>query len=165
MTCQAPIVVGNGEVFAGLLQRRYQMKKLFMVVFVAGLIGAVPAQAGQKGEKPATGKDGMKPSTITGCVAQSGARYRLDHAIVGTDPDVDTQSRPATEASPTPKMMSYALTGADLKAHLGHKVEVTGTISSDKTSKDTAEIEGVPGMQLVGTLTVKSVKMVSETCP
>jgi hypothetical protein len=118
-----------------------------------------------KGQKPATDKDSVKPSTVVGCVAQSGALYRLDHAIVGTDPDVDTQNRPATEASATPKMMSYTLVGADLKAHIGHKVEVTGTISSDKTSKDTAEIKGVPGMKRVGTLNVKSVKMVSVTCP
>jgi hypothetical protein len=141
------------------------MTKLFMVVFLAGYVAALPAHAGPKGQKPTTGKDGVKPSTIIGCVAQSGAVYRLDHAIVGRDPDVDTQNRPGTEASPTPKIMSYVLTGADLKAHLGHKVEVTGTISSDKTPKDTAEITGVPGMKLVGTLNVKSVKMVANTCP
>ena len=147
------------------------MKKLFMIVFLAGFVGTVPAQAGQqnmpanKGQKPATDKDSMKPSTIIGCVAQSGVLYRLDHTIVGTDPDVDTQNRPSTEATPTPRMLSYALMGADLKAHLGHKVEVTGTISSEKTSKDTAAIKGVPGMKLVGTLNVKSVKMVSEMCP
>ena len=147
------------------------MKKILMIVFLAGFVGAVAAQASQqnmpanKGQKPATDKDSMKPSTITGCVAQSGALYRLDHAIIGTDPDVDTQSRPSTEASPTPKMLSYTLMGADLKAHLGHKVEVTGTISSDKASQDTAAIKGVSGMKLVGTLNVKSVKMVSETCP
>ena len=147
------------------------MKKLFMVVFLAGFVVAVPAQARQqnmpadKGQKPATDKDSVKPSTITGCVAQSGVLYRLDHAIVGTDPDVDTQNRPAAEASATPKMMSYTLVGADLKAHIGHKVEVTGTISSDKSSKNTAEIKGMPGMKLVGTLSVKSVKMVSMTCP
>ena len=144
------------------------MRNLFLIVFLAGFVGAVPAQTGQqktdKGQKPATGKDTMKPSTITGCVAQSGAGYRLDHAIVATDPD-DTQNRPGTEASTTPKIMSYAVTGADLKVHVGHKVEVTGMISSDKTPKDTAEIKSVPGMQLVGTLAVKSVKMVSETCP
>jgi len=147
------------------------MRKFLMVVLLVAPFGAVAAQAGQqnmpanKGQKPATDRDSMKPSTITGCVAQSGALYRLDHAIVGTDPDVDTQNRPSTEASPTPKMTSYTLMGADLKAHLGHKVEVTGTISSDKASKDTAAIKGVPGMKLVGTLNVKSVKMVSETCP
>ena len=132
------------------------MKKLLMIVFLGSFVGTVPA-AQEKGS--------MKPSTIIGCVAQSGALYRLDHAIVGTDPDVDTQNRPATEASATPKMMSYTLVGADLKAHIGHKVEVTGTMSSDKSSKSTAEIKGMPGMKLVGTLNVKSVKMVSATCP
>ena len=144
------------------------MKKVLTAIFLAGFVSAVTAQAGQqnvpavKDQKPATSKDSMKPSTITGCVAQSAERYRLDHAIVATDGDVDTQNRPATEASPTPKMMSYALVGGDLKAHVGHKVELTGTISSDKTSKD---IAGVPGMKIVGTVNVKSVKMVSETCP
>ncbi len=144
------------------------MKKILTAVFLASFVGAVPAQAGQhnvpavKDQKPATSKDSMKPSTITGCVAQSDARYRLDHAIVATDPDVDTQSRPGTEASATPKMMSYTLVGAELKLHLGHKVEVTGTISNDKTSKD---IAGPPGMKIVGTLNVTSVKMVSKTCP
>ena len=144
------------------------MKKVLTAVFLAGVVGAVPAQAGQqnmptvKDQKPATSKDSMKPSTITGCVAQSDARYRLDHAVVATDPDVDAQNRPGTEANATPKMVSYALVGADVKLHLGHKVEVTGTISSDKTSKD---IAGVPGMKIVGTLNVTSVKMVSKTCP
>src|SRR5687767_9422330 len=101
------------------------MKNLLMVVFLSGFVGTVPGYAGQqkmpadKSQKPASGKDSMKPSTITWCVAQSGAVYRLDHAIVATDPDVDTQNRPGTEASPTPKMMSYALIGGDLKAHVG----------------------------------------------
>src|SRR5688572_12870628 len=147
------------------------MKKLLMILLLAGFVGAMAAQAGQqntpatRATKPATGKDSMKPSTVIGCVAQSGAAYRLDHAIVGTDPDVDTQNRPGTEASATPKIMSYTLVGADLRAHLGHKVEVIGTISSDKVSKDGVEIKGVPGMKLAGTLNVKSVKMVSNTCP
>ena len=135
------------------------MKKLFMVVFLAGLVWAGSAQAGQ--QKTAAAKS----STISGCIAQAGASYRLDHAIVATDPDVDTQNRPAPEASPTPKMISYTLVGGDLKAHVGHKVEVTGTMSSDTTSKGAAEIKAAPGVKLVGTLNVKSVKMISETCP
>ena len=134
------------------------MKKLLMVVFLAGSVAALSAQAGQP-------KPGVKPSTITGCVAQSGTSFRLDHAVVATDPDVDAQNRPGTEAGPTPKTMSYALTGADVKAHVGHKVEVTGTISSDAKSENVREIKVVPGMKLVGTLNVKSVKMISATCP
>ena len=135
------------------------MKKRLLVVLLAGLGWVMPAQAAQ--QKAAA----VKPSTITGCVAQSGAVYKLDHAIVATDQDVDTQHRPATEASPTPKMMSYALVGSDLKAHVGHKVEVTGTISTDKPSKAAAEIKESPGAKLVGTLNVKSFKMVANTCP
>lgn len=135
------------------------MRTLLVVVIAAGIVAAVPAHAGQ--QKTAAAKS----STISGCVAQAGTSYRLDHAIVATDPDQDTQSRPATEASPTPKMIAYTLIGADVKEHVGHKVEVTGTISADTKSKDAAEIKGAPGMKLVGTLTVKSVKMIAATCP
>jgi hypothetical protein len=147
------------------------MKKFLTAVLLTGFVGTVPARSGQqdvpvvRAQKAVTEKDSTKPLTITGCVAQSDRLYRLDHAIVGTDPDVDTQNRPATEASPTPKTISYALVGADLKAHLGHKVEVTAIISTDKISKDHAEIKGVPGTKLAGTLNVKSVKMISKTCP
>jgi hypothetical protein len=140
------------------------MRTLSIVVFLVGCIAAVPGRAAlQKGESQATGKDGAKLSTITGCVAQSGALYRLNQAIIGTDPDVDTQTRPSPEG--TPKILSYALIGADLKAHLGHKVEVTGTLTSDGASKDTTAIKEIPGMKPAGTLTVKTVKMVAETCP
>ena len=139
------------------------MRTLSIVVFLVGCIAAVPGRAAlQKGESQATGKDGAKLSTITGCVAQSGALYRLNQAIIGTDPDVDTQTRQSPEG--TPKILSYALIGADLKAHLGHKVEVTGTLTNDRTSKNTA-IKEIPGMKPAGTLTVKTVKMVAETCP
>jgi len=136
------------------------MTNLLLVVVLTGFVATLPAQAGQ--QKPAAG---VKPSTISGCVSQAGASYRLDHAIVATDPDVDTQNRPAPEASPTPKMISYMLTGADVKAHVGHKVELTGTISTDTRSKDTAEAKSIPGMKLAGTLNVKSLKMISNTCP
>jgi hypothetical protein len=140
------------------------MRTLSVVVFLVGFVLAAPGRAAlQKGENQATGKDGAKLSTITGCVAQSGTLYRLNQAIIGTDPDVDTQTRPSPEG--TPKMLSYALIGADLKAHLGHKVEVTGTLTSDRTSKDATSIKETPGMKPAGTLTVKSVKMVAETCP
>ena len=148
------------------------MKKLLVITFMAGLVAAQLAHAGQQNmpagnaQKPrAADKAGMKPSTVTGCVARSGALYRLDHAIIAVDTDVDTQNRPGTEASPTPKMMSYILTGGEVKAHVGHKVEVTGTMSTDKASKETVGIKDAPGMTVAGTLNVRSVKMVSATCP
>ena len=143
-----------------------KMRKLAIVVFLVGSIAVVPGRAAfQKSDDPANGKGGAKLSTITGCVAQSGALYRLDQAIISTDPDLDTQNRPSPEASQPPKMLSYALNGADVKAHLGHKVEVTGTLTSEGTSTDATAAKGVPGMKSAGTLNVKSVKMVAATCP
>lgn len=142
-----------------------------MVTVIAGLVTVQTAQAaGQtmpadKGQPARAATDGNKPITVTGCVAQSGAVYRLDHAIVATDPDVDTQNRPGTEARANPEMVSYLLIGSDPKAHLGHKVEVAGTLSNDKPSKDTAGIKEAPGMKLAGTLNVKSLKMVGAACP
>lgn len=134
------------------------MMRFWLPVFVAGLISALSAQEQQKQPAP-------KPMTIIGCVAESRGVYRLDHAVASVDTDVDTQQRPSTEASPTPKMLSYMLTGADVKAHLGHKVEVTGTVSNDKTSEKAAEMKTVPGAKLLGTLNATSVKMVSASCP
>ena len=135
------------------------MKKLWLPLFLVGMVGALSAQAGRQNTPSA------KATTIVGCVAQSDGTYRLDHAIISTDMDTDTQQRPSPEASATPKMLSYLLAGGDVKAHVGHKVEVSGTVSNEKTSKDIAEMKGAPGMKLVGTLHVKSVKMVSATCP
>lgn len=135
------------------------MNKWWLTVLVAGVVGAQSVPAGQQKMPTA------KPTTIVGCVAQSRGGYRLDHAIISTDTDADTQQRPSTEASATPKMLSYLLIGGDVKAHLGHKVEVTGTVTSDKTSKDSADVKATPGMTLAGTLNVKSLKMVSATCP
>ena len=59
---------------------------------------------------------------------------------------------------------SFALSGGDLKPHVGHKVEVTGTVSKtghmDK-DKMSPMAESAPK---AATLKVKSVKMLSSTC-
>lgn len=135
------------------------MKTLWLPVLVASFTGLASAQSKPQSTPTA------KPTTIVGCVAHSSGTYRLDHAVISIDTDVDTQQRPSTEASATPKILSYILAGADVKAHVGHKVEVTGTVSSDTTSKESAALKGAPGMKLAGTMNAKSVKMVSMTCP
>jgi hypothetical protein len=76
------------------------------------------------------------------------------------------------------KAMTYDLTGGDLKAHLGHKIEVTGSadgkmvdkgkmdkMEKDKMSNDKMMDKDKMGMSdMHGTLQVKSVKMISATC-
>ena len=67
--------------------------------------------------------------------------------------------------------MAYDLMGGELKAHVGHKVEVTGSadakkMDKDKMSKDKMMEKDKMGMsEAHGTLHVQSVKMIAATCP
>ena len=144
------------------------MNKFTAFVLFVGFVGSLSAQAGQK-DMPATmEKDVMKPMTVTGCVAQSGAMYKLDHAMTSAD-----MKNVSSADMKSKHMMSYMLMGGDLKAHVGHKVEVTGTMSKDTASKgmekdkmaNDAMHKDAAGMMMGGTLQVKSVKMISATCP
>ncbi|MEP6919129.1 MAG: hypothetical protein ABJC89_26040, partial [Acidobacteriota bacterium] len=83
-------------------------------------------------------------------------------------------------AAPAMAPMSYMLSGGTLKPHVGHKVEVTGmmkpmakgmakdTMAPGAADKGTMAKDGMmkkDAMATSGTLDVKSVKMVSATCP
>lgn len=140
------------------------MKKFTTLVLFVGFVGSLAAQAGQKEMPSTTAKDTMKPMMVTGCVAQSGTMYKLDHAMMSSDmKSADMKSK---------HMMSYMLMGGELKAHVGHKVEVTGTLSKDATSKG-MEKDKMPNdamhkdatAMMGGTLQVSSVKMISAACP
>lgn len=96
------------------------MKRMMMTaVCVAALVASgASAQTpmGQMG-KDKMAKDKMtKPITVTGCVA---AGKDAEHFVL-------TDAVPAGEKTGK----SYDLMGGDLKAHLGHKVEVTGTLDT-----------------------------------
>jgi hypothetical protein len=121
------------------------MKRLMTMLAIAGLCstGAAfaaqtpapatsPAPAKAKKEKP------MKaaPMAYTGCVA------------TGTKPNT-FELKDATAAGSTDKA-TYDLKGGKFKAHVGHKVEVTGTVTKPATGDSV--------------LAVKSTKMVAATC-
>jgi hypothetical protein len=74
----------------------------------------------------------------------------------------DTPSSSQTPKSDT-KLTSYNLMGGDLKAH---KVQVTGTMSDEKT-KHNDTTAGTAGTLAIagGTLKVTSVKMMASSCP
>jgi hypothetical protein len=134
------------------------MKKLMTAVCMAGLMGA--ATAAQHGSMPMgkTGQSKMpndktgKPTHVTGCVAEGSetGRYILINATVMGD----TTSK------------SYDLIGGDLKAHVGHTVEITGTIADGKAmGKDTVVAKDKTGAADTRIpLRVKSVKMHSVKC-
>jgi hypothetical protein len=136
------------------------MKTVLSAICVVTLAGAaVAAQgAGAPGQekKPDAGS-----ITVTGCVAPGSAadQFQLTNATLGAAPPA------AEKASDKPKLglgASYNLVGGtNLKAHVGHKVEVTGTMAKP----DAAAKPAPGGTAPAGTLNVSDVKMVSTSCP
>jgi hypothetical protein len=100
-------------------------------------------------DKPAKMDKPMgKEMKVTGCVA-AGAdadHFMLNDATMGGDMAMKADAKP----------MSYALMGGNLKPHVGHKVEVTGTMAKPKS--------GDAAMADAHALDVKSVKMIAATC-
>ena len=139
------------------------MKRLMTAVCCACVLGAAGLSAAQADKKMDKMDKGMKSMTVTGCVAEKDGHYMLNNAMMAGDR----------------KAMTYDLTGGELKPHVGHKVEVTGStdakmmdkgkmdkMDKDKMSKDKMMDKDKMGMSdMHGTLQVKSVKMISATCP
>ena len=125
-----------------------------------GVAYSMTVVAAQAGGAMADDKMAKKPSTVTvtGCVAEGtmADHYMLNNAMVsGGDGMMKNDAMSA--GHPT----SFALSGGELKPHVGHKVEVTGTkmghMDKDRMSP-MAESAKEP------TLKVKTVKMLSSTC-
>jgi hypothetical protein len=143
------------------------MKRLTMAMCCACLM-ATAGSAQTSMDKDKMAKDKMsKPTVVTGCVAagSEAGHYMLTNGMMAGD----TMGK------------SYNLMGGDLKAHVGHKVEVTGTMDSDKMmgkdamkkdamkkdtmAKDTMAKDKMAMSEMHDALQVKSVKMISSTCP
>ncbi len=155
------------------------------VAIGAVLLCSVTALAQSSMEKGQMGKDKMmKDGTVmaTGCVAQGSdaSHYKLTNAMMSSSMPMDKMgSDPAMkkpEMSGDHVMMWYELDGGSLKAHLGHKVEVTGTMDKSKMDhekmgkmddKDKMDKDKMGMSQkdmMGGKIKVKSVKMIAETC-
>jgi len=118
------------------------------------LVLAVAAQT------PSTGTKGQgKEVSLTGCL-QSGTEANTfilknigEQAAAGTE-------RPAELAKAETEYRLIADANVNLKEHVGHKVEVTGTISGSRQERT-----GGSETHRMSNLKVKSLKQVSETCP
>lgn len=116
--------------------------------------------------------------TVSGCVAtgKDGKGFMLNNAMPVSKMMDKPMDKPMDKAAmkPAGHMMAYELAGADVKAHLGHKVELTGTVSKadmdrmskmDKMDQMAKDKMMADPMMKVMKLTVTSVKMISATCP
>ena len=110
----------------------------------------------------------MKPMSVTGCVAENDGHFMLDHAMKSSDMKGDMKTDTKHDDM---KAMSYGLMGGTLKPHVGHKVEVTGTMDSKMMSKDKMatdkmmDKDKMPMAEMAGTINVTAVKMLSASCP
>ena len=145
------------------------MKRLMTAMCCACLMsGAAAAQTSMDKKDKMMDKDKMgKPMMVTGCVAagSEAGHYMLTNGMMAGD----TMGK------------SYDLMGGELKAHVGHKVEITGTMddgkmmgkdkmskdkmSGDKMDKDKMSKDKTGMAEMHSGLHVKSVKMLAATCP
>jgi len=133
------------------------MKKVLAAICAVTLAGTVvAAQSGAAGAPGQEKKAEPGAMTVSGCVAAGAGpdQFQLTNATMAT---------PAAEkAGDKPKGVTYNLVGGqNLKAHVGHRVEVTGMLAKP----DPAAAKPAAGGDVRGTLNVKDVKMVSTTCP
>ena len=152
-------------------QRLHRKRLVASFALVVGLVAAVSAQA--------TSPDGtMNEKTIhsirvkvIGCVTggTEAGRYRLTHAVLSGD-DVPSTAGSAGKTGSGKDISfdnspSFDLIGGDLKAHMGHTVEVIGVTSDTKLNNSDAFSSAIgSSTHEKATLTVSLVKMIAATC-
>lgn len=157
------------------------MKKRLSAVCVTTIcaIGVAAAQSGsmEKGQMDKKGmmKDGAM-MTVSGCVSAGAGsgQYMLTNAMMSSGMmDKEKMDKEMNKPDMAGMHMSYELVGGEnLKAHMGHKVEVTGTMSQSdmgRMKKDTmgktGSMDKMAGKDMKAMkLNVKSLKMISASC-
>lgn len=162
--------------------KRVSAGMCMVVMFTVGT--GISAQSGAA-DRSQTDKRMMKDGemTVSGCVSagKESGQYMLTNAMMMggmMDKETmgkDTMGKDKMKEPTGGHMMSYELVGDDLKAHVGHRVEVTGTMSRmdmdrmkkmqqmDKMDKDKMQQMSDKDMKPMK-LNVKSLKMVSSSC-
>ena len=128
-------------------------------------------------------QDGLRTSTGTSGRDSAGAgSYVLTNAVIGSESSSSsTTTAAATTATPpetatgttgtvAPSTASYELDGreSDLKNHVGHRIEVSGTLQNDPAPSATSTTtSGSASSRMDGNtqrLQVSSVRLVSSEC-
>ena len=145
---------------------------LGVLVFVsAASVGAQQYPAPKSDDKAA--KDSL---TVTGCVGagtEPNTFILTKSSAAAAAPAAPTTPPAATAPAPAADAVVYRLDSPEkVKGHLGHQIEVTGTLDETKTADakeatpapDAAKTAGTSGKQPSLKLKVKEVKMLSATC-
>ena len=146
------------------------MKRLISAAVCAAVCSVASAGAQSMGKDKMANMDKAPKGAVmvTGCVALGSMadHYMLTNATMSHGAMGKDATGMNKDAMGSDHAMSYALAGGDLKAHVGHKVEVTGAIAKpgDMGKMKGKDSMAKSDMAKTSTLKVQSVKMLSESC-
>ena len=144
-------------------------------VFASGVIAAafavsLSAQAPPQSQPMQESKDAAKTVTVTGCLkaGDTPESYLLSDLKWSQDKAVGTAGS-ATPATPPVAATSLKLIGTPstkLNDHVGHTVEVSGTIGdkADKAGSTDPAARPAPAAGAQASLNVRNVRMIAATC-
>jgi|KBSMisStaDraftv2_1062788.scaffolds.fasta_scaffold1402568_1 hypothetical protein len=154
------------------------------ILMAAAFACATAVSTAAQTPSPSASKTDDKTVTVTGCLQDASATpagspaaagFILANATIGSGATPSSSSTVGTTGTAgtaaSARGTSYVLQGhdADLKSHVGHKIEVTGTVepkSRTGASPDpAAAAPGAPASSMASErLTVSSVKMIAAEC-
>jgi hypothetical protein len=143
--------------------------------FAVGLAAQTPPQnppSTPPSQPPAQeARDSAKNITVTGCLkaGDSADSFMLSDLKWGKagDKAVGTSgAAPAAIASATSLKLTGSPSGTKLSEHVGHTIEVTGSLAEKSASAPSAPADPAarPSSSATPALDVRTVKMVSATC-
>ncbi len=138
-------------------------------VFAVGLSAQAPAPQSQPQSQPAESKDAAKNVTVTGCLkaGDTPESFMLSDLKWASDKAVGTAGSAAPAISATSVKLVGSPSSGKLADHVGHTIEVTGSIEkADKAPSAAADPAAKPpaSSSSAPALNVRNVKMVAATC-
>jgi hypothetical protein len=140
-----------------------QMWKTGTLVAIALTAVATVAAQQPPAQPPASAPSSSDKLVVTGCIQRSlqspvGTTGAAGAAAADASKFILTKASPASDATAAPKTYRLDAEDSQLTSHVGHKVEITGTLDA-ATAKPAAGEAAAPAK-----LKVASVKMVAASC-
>jgi hypothetical protein len=144
-----------------------QMWKTGTLVAIA--LTATATVAAQQPPPPAAAPSSADKVVITGCVQRGiqspvGTTGAAGAAAADASKFILTKASPASDATATPKTYRLDAEDSALTAHVGHKVEITGTLDAARPAPPVAGDPAPPAAASPAKLKVASVKMIAASC-
>jgi hypothetical protein len=155
-------------------------KRVWSGVLASIFCGTVAVAAAQDPQTPQSGAASGKSMTVAGCIQKAEApsagatgtagtagasdtKFVLKNVssagAAGTSGTAGTAGTAGAAAGATASEYRLDADDAKLSPHVGHKVEITGTVDKSASGASAAAASASPKLK------VESVKMVSATCP